>query len=188
MGKGSGTGVVVPSEQYSTREGGGGTSCADVITWQGGKAAQVGEGRETGLEVRVEEEGGGSEDREKEAGAGGGTEASLLEGETKSEPGGGKADKGRKFCEGFRGGYGLGKKNFDLGGDTGETKSELGGGKADKGREKGLLTWAVLEGRQGKHVRGGETREGKAEGRARTTYTLALPPRDGSWLLACWVE
>ena len=36
LGKGSGTGVVVPSEQYSTREGGGGTSCTDVITWQGG--------------------------------------------------------------------------------------------------------------------------------------------------------
>ena len=124
LGKGSGTGVVVPSEQYSTREGGGGTSCTDVITWQG-----VGE-----------------------AGTGGGTEASLLEGETKSEPGGGKADKGR-----------------------------------EEGR--GLLTWAVLRwGRQGKHVRVGETREGKGEGRARTTYTLALPPRDGSWQLACWVE
>ena len=82
LGKGSGTGVVVPSEQYSTREGGGGTSCTDVITWQGGG----------------------------EAGAGGGTEASLLEGETKSEPGGGKADKGGE---------------------------EPGGGKADKGREEG---------------------------------------------------
>ena len=87
LGKGSGTGVVVPSEQYSTREGGGGTSCTDVITWQGGKAAQVGGGRETGLEVRVEEEDGRSEDRDREAEAGG---------EKKSKPGGGKADKGRE--------------------------------------------------------------------------------------------
>ena len=85
LGKGSGTGVVVPSEQYSTREGRGGTSCAGVITWQGGKAAQVGGGREPGLEVRVEE-----------AGAGGGTEASLLGGEMKLKPGGWKADKGRE--------------------------------------------------------------------------------------------
>ena len=84
-GKGSGTGAVVPSEQYSTREGGRGTSCADVITWQGGKAAQVGGGRETGLEGRVEEENGRPEDKDREAGAGG---------EKMSKPGGGKADKG----------------------------------------------------------------------------------------------
>jgi hypothetical protein len=96
LGKGSGTGVVVPSEQYSTREGRGGTSCACVITWQGGKAAQVGGGRETGLEGRVEEEDGRSEGRDREAGAGGGTEASLLGGEMKAKPGGGKADKGRE--------------------------------------------------------------------------------------------
>ena len=86
-GKGSGTGAVVPSEQYSTREGGGETSCAGVITWQGGKAAQVGGGRETELEGRVEEENGISEDRDREARAGG---------EKKSKPGGGKADKGRE--------------------------------------------------------------------------------------------
>ena len=48
--------------------------------------------------------------------------------------------------------------------------------------------WGVLGGRQREQAVRGETREGKAKGRARTTYTLALPPRDGSWQLACWVE
>ena len=51
-----------------------------------------------------------------------------------------------------------------------------------------LLFWGVLGGRQREQAVRGETREGKAKGRARTTYTLALPPRDGSWQLACWVE
>ena len=136
LGKGLGTGVALPSEQYSTLtvlKGGGGTSCADLVTWRVG-------------------EDGRTEERDREAGASGGTEASRLGGETKSEPGGGKTDKERE-------------------------------------ERWGLLTWAVLGwGRQGKHVRVGETREGKTKGRARTTYTLALPPRDGSWLLACWVE
>ena len=52
-----------------------------------GGTAQVGGGRETGLEGRVEEENGRSEDRDREAEAGG---------EKKSKPGGGKADKGRE--------------------------------------------------------------------------------------------
>ncbi len=44
-----------------------------------------------------------------------------------------------------------------------------------------LLTWAVLErGRQGKHVRLGETREGRQGENVRTLYTLALPPVEGS--------
>ena len=44
-----------------------------------------------------------------------------------------------------------------------------------------LLTWAVLDkGRQGKHVRVGETREGRRGKSGRTWYTLALPPVEGS--------
>ena len=44
-----------------------------------------------------------------------------------------------------------------------------------------LLTWAVLDrGRQGKHVRVGETREGRRGKDGRTWYTFALPPVEGS--------
>ena len=62
---------------------------------RGGKLRKSEEG-ETGLEGRVEEENGRSEDRDREVAAGGGTEASLLGGEMKAKPGGGKADKGRE--------------------------------------------------------------------------------------------
>ena len=51
-----------------------------------------------------------------------------------------------------------------------------------------LFSRGVLGGRQREQAVMGETREGKREGATRTTYTLALPPRDGSWELACWVE
>ena len=51
-----------------------------------------------------------------------------------------------------------------------------------------LFLWDVLGGRQREQAVKGETREGKWEGAPRTTYTLALPPRDGSWQLACCVE
>ncbi len=44
-----------------------------------------------------------------------------------------------------------------------------------------LLTWAVLDkGRQGKHVREGETREGRRGKDGRTWYTFELPPVEGS--------
>ncbi len=65
-------------------------------------------------------------------------------------------------------------------------------GREVEGREGGkflvLFLRGVLGGRQREQAVKGETREGKWEGAPRTTYTLALPPRDGSWLLACWVE
>ena len=51
-----------------------------------------------------------------------------------------------------------------------------------------LFSRGVLSGRQREQAVRGKTREGKREGARRTTYTLALPPRDGSWELACWVE
>jgi hypothetical protein len=67
-----------------------------------------------------------------------------------------------------------------------------GGSQVRKGMEEEeeecLLTWAVLErGRQGKHVRLGETREGRRGGNVRTLYTLALPPVEGSRALT-WAE
>ncbi len=60
--------------------------------------------------------------------------------------------------------------------------SQVGKGVEEEEEEEGyLLTGAVLErGRHGKHVRLGETREGKRGGNARTLYTLALPPVEGS--------
>ena len=54
--------------------------------------------------------------------------------------------------------------------------------------ERCLLTGAVLlRGRQGKHVRLGETREGRRGENVRTLYTLALPPVEGSRAFT-WAE
>ncbi len=68
---------------------------------------------------------------------------------------------------------------------SGEEEEVWGGSQVRKGveeEEEGcLLTWAVLErGRQGKHVRLGETREGRRGENVHTLYTLALPPVEGS--------
>ncbi len=59
---------------------------------------------------------------------------------------------------------------------------------AREGGNSVLFSRGVLGGRQREQAVRGETRKGKLEGATRTTYTLALPPRDGSWELACWVE
>ncbi len=49
-----------------------------------------------------------------------------------------------------------------------------------------LFFRGVLGERQGRQTVKGETRDGKWEGQARTTYTLMLPPVDGFWALTCW--
>jgi hypothetical protein len=66
----------------------------------------------------------------------------------------------------------------------------LGGEVEVRGRRICLVSFSqgVLGGRQREQAVRGEIREGKWEGAPRTTYTLALPPRDGSWELICWVE
>jgi hypothetical protein len=51
-----------------------------------------------------------------------------------------------------------------------------------------LFSRGVLGGWQREQAVRDETREGKWERAPRTTYTLGLSPRDGSWELACWVE
>ena len=109
-----------------------------------------------------------------------------------ANPGGGKADKGRGERRGASAVGPMGAQYCFIGSEWGIAAEECGMKVEVEGREGrncwALFLWDVLGGRQREQAVKGETREGKWEGAPRTTYTLALPPRDGSWQFACCVE